>query len=624
MSGRYYEEIEDSSGRDAEKYAQTRKEVGRICGEFGKALSAYDIRASRAALWALGRLVKDGEEELYLMPGDERMIRDYSEFLLAEDNFETGEGGRRMFSCFFNPYVGSPDDMLETAESLKSPEETGITRLLSETECFLVEPPLYSGELKEAAYLYLEKWLLQLLVLTGEHMDELMSDPGKDGLSGPTALGFLLNALIAERHFDAVTERAFSLFPESTEEAEAGIPGPYSPLNTAVRTGNMKAFERLYASEKVKALVHPEEGRLKNAGKICCYPEESPQMLECLFSLGLLIPGTEEGERAFIYTLTHWNISREILKRIIHPSYFDRNPSLLVLAAKNEKFSPDGYSLLVGKPEDITGEGIDSWVLPPIAYAVKSGDREKVEALLLLGADIFWHDRWGNNILHRLIAEGWDTDRGEEVEEYISALREEKNIFGRLPSDYDRYLSPGSVGETESIGFKEALRKITTRPGRRVLFSFEPGRYGFPTATLRAMGLYMDTQRGWFRAAACDFEFVNQIRCIRNMSEDGSRNCLLIISLLDLFLEKEAVPLVKELEKRENVTLVYAVAGDWETFKAAENIADYDSVFVSRTSSPLIGDILIGRKDTSSLKDDEFLLRMDGEYFLVKASFPGK
>ena len=617
-------ERKDGSRDEKERPDGMRQEIERICYEFRKALRDADTGAARAALSAFGELMTDEEAEYYIMPGDERNIREYSGFLGIEDSLKAGEEGRETFSCFFNPYVGSPEDMLGITDFLSTPEETGITRLLSETECFLVEPPLYSEALKEAAYRYLEKWLLQLLELTNAHMEELMSDQGKDGLSGPVALGFLMNALIADRRFDFVVERAFELFPESIEEAEAGIPGPYSPLNTAVRTGNMKAFEHLYASEKVKALVHPEEGRIRKTGKICCYPGESIEMLERLFSLGLLIPGTEEGERAFTYTLTHWNISRKILKRIIHPSYFGRNPSLLVLAAKNEKFSPDGYSLLAGKPEDITGKGIDSWLLPPLAYAVKSGDREKVEALLLLGADIFWHDRWGNNILHRLIAEGWDTDRGEEVEEYIGSLREEKNIFGRIPWDYDRYLSPGSVEKTGSIGFNEALRKITTRPGRRVLFSFDSRRYGFPTATLRAVGLYMDTQRGWFWAAACDFEFVNQIRCIRNMSKDGSRNYLLIISLLDLFLKKEAVPLVKELEKRENVTLVYAVSGDWETFKAAEDITEYDSVFVSRTSSPLIGDILIGRKDTSSLGDDEFLLKTDGEYYLVKASFPGK
>lgn len=596
------------------KYKETRREAERICREFRDALSSTDTTAARAALFSLRELVKDGEEELYLRPGDERMIREYSELLEVEESLEAGEEGRRTFSCFFSPYTGSPEDMLRVSSALSSPGETGMNLLLLETECFLEDLSGYSEELREAAYRYLEKWLMDLVDLIGAHIGELMSDPGENGRTGPVALAFLMSALISGRRFDGVTERAFSLFPLSIEEAGLKCPGPHSPLNNAVRAGNMKVFERLHASGKAGASVQSGKERPESVSAICCYPEESTEMLDRLFSLGLLIPGTEEGERAFFYTLMHWNLSRKILERVIHPSYFNSSSSLLTLAVQNWKFSPEGYDLLVR-----AGGEKESRELPPLYYAVESGDRRKTEALLSLGEDIFWHDRWGNNILHRLIASGRDTDFGEETEEYIHALWEETNIFGKRPADYERIPREMKTGRMESISFNEALGRVTALPGQRVLFSFCGRRYGSLRAVERAVGAFIDGEPGWVMAAADGAGFIDGIRRIKDMSDDG-RRYLLIVHVNTPFRE-EAEPLPGELGKRDNVTLFFIATDDEENFRAAENIEEYDSVFVSRTSSSLTGEILTGREDTTALDSDTFLLKTGGEYLLVKAPF---
>ncbi len=562
----------------------------------GKAPSAMRCREER------GKNTSEGEE----------LISGYKDLLDKE------EKGLGTFITLFTPYSGSVEEMFELCSMLEGNPGKGLILLIMGTENFLSAPLEYSPDFGKDPYPYLEKWLLDLVELIHSHIGEFMNEKEENGFSGSFALASLISALISDTHFSSAVERSFRLFPESMAEAEISFPGPYSPLNTAVIAGDMDTFAKFHDMENVRKLIYPK--RSCSRGKLYCYPEKNTLMIDRLFSLGLLLPGTEEGKRAFFYILRHFNPSREIIMRIKHPSYF-RNASgyslsPLVSAVRNSSFSPDNYDLLIESGCDISGYGEESGELPPIAWAVESRDERKVKSLISLGADMSWHDRWGNNILHRLIAKGWKTD-GSGYEK----LYNEKNIFARTPSDYASPPSRRELAELRRITFHDALDTLLSSPKGRTYFFFEDGGFHSFGEMVDTVMEYLAGKPELSDAVLGRIETKNALRHFRKVSADGKGRYLLFLSP-DCFLRDA---LIRDLEERENVTLFFTVLIEQKKFRVVEYMTENDNIFVSRTTSSLSGDILIGNGLTASLKKDELILKTDGEYYLVQiASRPRK
>ena len=581
-------------------------EITRPFELFREALGNGDPAGTRTALSAM----RTREKKSKSTSEDEKLIQSYKEFMDAEDDIRRGKGCRN-FDILFNPYSGSVEEMFALCSCLEDKPGRALVLLMTGTENFLSELPQYSPVFREEAYPYLEKWLLELVDLIHSHIGILMSEEGKKGFSEPFALASLMSALIADFHFSSIVERSFLLFPKSIAEAEISFPSPSSPLNTAVRWGDMDTFGKFYDMESVRELIRPErsDGIRGKSGKIHCYPEKSTQMLDYLFSLGLLLPGTEEGERAFFYTIMHLNPSGEMTKRIKHPSYFKTPLSPLLAAVRNRDFSPDNYSLLIGSGCDISGSGLEDVELPPLAYAVESRNERKVETLISLGADISWHDRWGNNILHRLAAKGWKIEK-----DCYGKLYGERNIWGRTPSDYASRPSRKTLAGLERITFRDALDAVLSSPERRTYFFLEGGRFPSSGKIVGAVMEYLDGRPELSDVVSGKIETADALRHFLKASADGNGRYLLFVTA-DCFLHD---PLIRELDERNNVTLFFTALSECGKFRVIGNLTERDNIFVSRTGSSLWGDILIGNGATAALEDDELIFRRDGEYHLVK------
>ena len=616
LSGPAFEEkqIDDggisSSGKRKEMKRKSERNaaINKSVELFRKALIKGDTAGTREALALMSSLGK----RRGFSSEDEKIIYGYSKFLDAEDNMRRGKG-RRTFDILFNPYTGRAEEIFKLCSCLERDSDKAMILLLSGTENFLFAFSLYSPLFRKEAYPYLEKWLLELMELVPSHAGGFES-----GSSGSVALAFLMSALISDNHFSSVVERSFQLFPESIAEAEVSFAAPSSPLNTAVRTGDIDTFRKFYAMERVRKLICPEKrkdtecGIMKSRGKIYCYPEKSAGMLDHLFSLGLVLPGTVEGERAFFYTVMHLSPSREIIGKIKHPSYFKVSLSPLLSAVRNRDFSPENYDLLIENGCDISGSGPDSVDLPPLFYALESRDRRKTESLIKLGADISWHDRWDNNILHRLVARGWKPD-----EEDYGKLHSERNIYGRTPLEYASLPSMHTLLEMKRITFSDALDMVLSTPERRTYFFFEDGRLQPSGKIVGSVMEYLDGKPQLSDVVLGRIWTGDDLRHFWKAGADGKGRYLLFMDYGYLPGER----LIRELEERENMTLFFIVVGERGIFREGENLTSHDNIFVSRTSSLLYGDILIGEGSTALLEDGELILKKDGECFRVSNCF---
>lgn len=73
---------------------------------------------------------------------------------------------------------------------------------------------------------------------------------------GHRVLADFITALITVPGFRSVIDRAFDLFGGSIAEAEIHFPGALSPINAAISVGDAETFEKLYANEEIRKLVH--------------------------------------------------------------------------------------------------------------------------------------------------------------------------------------------------------------------------------------------------------------------------------------------------------------------------------------------------------------------------------
>ena len=369
---------------ELKRKAESDEDIILGCGRFEEALSSSDREGMKAALEMLS--IKAQYEDY--LEGDRKIITHYSKLVGTAGGIRSGRREVNYPGCLLNPYYGSAEEMYALAVLNSDGSSLPITSFVAGVAAFLGDLGEYSPSLREAAYPYLNTWMKDLIEVTGENISSLMNDRNEDyDPDGPGALSLLLEALIADGHFRGVISYAFSILGENIARAEKYDLRPSSPLNTAVRTGDMETFESFYASGIIRDIVHrkreegleyTEEVPGINRGKIMVYPERSSEMLERIFSLGILLPGSEDGREAFDDAVTNGSPSREILTRIRHPSYFTtgsgRPLSPLVKAVRNPSFSPENYDLLVASPWGILLSRGGSSALEKGEFIVKMGD----------------------------------------------------------------------------------------------------------------------------------------------------------------------------------------------------------------------------------------------------------
>ena len=293
----------------------------------------------------------------------------------------------------FNTFIHTPEELLEIYSASPITRISPVRELIDHVSDHIYGLwLLLSSPRVEALYSlikdYLASWLDDFVSLLEKHVDEL---------SDEREIAPFVCVLMTDEKYDASMKRALDLFSSHLPSPSFRsllnlLPG--SPLKTAIALGNRTAYERLIATA-----IIPDD---------LVYPENDVEILSSLFSLGLLLPGTEEGRRAFMLTLESYDPSAEILTRIFHPSYWDDDNAYtmtpLTAAVKNVNFSPEKYSLIIRNKEDIERWNTSPHSLSPLGYALLSHDRKKVDALLSLGADISWRDRCGNSIFHYAVA----------------------------------------------------------------------------------------------------------------------------------------------------------------------------------------------------------------------------
>ena len=350
-----------------------------------------------------------------------RRIAGWSKFLSVCERLKSGEKlewAKRKEG--FNTFIHTPEELLDIYSASPLTRISPVGELIDHVSDHIYGLwLLLSSPRTEALFYlirdYLASWLDDFLSLLDKHIDEL---------SDEREIAPFVCVLMTDEKYDAAMKRALDLFsphlPSPSFRSSLNLL-PGSPLKTAIALGNRTAYERLIATD-----IIPDD---------LVYPERDEEILSSLFSLGLLLPGTEEGRRAFMLTLESYNPSAEILKRIFHPSYWDDDNvytmTPLTAAVKNVNFSPEKYSLIIRNKEDIERWATSSHSLSPLGYALLSHDRKKVDALLSLGADISWRDRCGNSIFHYAAAKIIDPHLIDKIVAVTPMeLIESRNRFG--------------------------------------------------------------------------------------------------------------------------------------------------------------------------------------------------
>ena len=613
---------------------------------FMKGLDKSDAGETSSALRTLASLTKEecgkrGKDE-------ERIIRELSSFAEVLDGIRSGnEEEKKRFQENFNPFLGTPEEMLEDARGALCGWKEPVTPLVEGTIEYLKIFSGYPEELRNSIEPYLGEWLMALVDVIHSNITELMEDKDAERSWDREAVGHrvladFITALITVPGFRSVIDRAFDLFGGSIAEAEIRFPGALSPINAAVCVGDAETFEKLYANYEIRKLVHKtgeedaeekEEEDSFYTPRLRLYPEKSLEMLERLYSLGLLLPGTEEGKAAFYSLVGFFNPTREIIERTKHSSYFREDygseDSPLVKAVKNPRFPVENYDLLVESPFDVLGRSADYGTLPPIAAAAATGEKKKVEALIALGADISWHDSMGNNIYHRLMGEGVRIESAEELPG--SYLLGEKNRKGKTPLEYTSSRSRRAFYNCTPLSFWESLDTVFRHsPSRtpdsliymdnngeidwedihapffmlnaaaKMVLAYAGNRYG------KEIHRHEDLVKYWKETASGDGRYVLIIPEIRFICPPGK--------------ERETFDMIMDLYRRDRVVL-FAFTEYYLERLFCDVLAEGEriNIYVGKSKTGFKGDMLIGHTGTSALRKSEFLLRCGGSYYVTES-----
>ena len=172
-------------------------------------------------------------------------------------------------------------------------------------------------------------------------------------------------------------------------------------LNKAISHDNEPGFDLL--------IGYADDAALKEIDR---YPRTSRSLLDKLFGMNVLIPGTDEAFEAFRKFIRSGKVdenSEEVLRAIMHPSYGDRRDAegrtILFAAAFNKDFEPYLHPLLVTSSEELNARDDEGRTV--LYHLARSGYPECLEPLVRMGAIPFCVDSEGSNVLHALIRRKW-------------------------------------------------------------------------------------------------------------------------------------------------------------------------------------------------------------------------
>ena len=655
-----------SAAIEAVPYGKVRTVLEESCALFCEGLNEADSTKTAAALRKLSKYLGDPKDPEYYENEVEAAVGRLTKLVKSFDEIREGRRGMNSYSGELHPFLGTPDETYEIVKKSCSLHSyyRSITSFTLGVTFFLWNFRDYHPDFKEMTYPYLEAWLKRFTEILFDEFNTIIGDTKdyyemNDDPSGPDAVGRFFREISRYEEFRPVLTHAFNLAGKRVASIETHCLSPDSPLNIAVRTGNMEAFERFLSYGRVRKQVFMKRREVnseedvyrrghipgKHKGKISVYPVESMEMLERLFSLGLLIPGTEDAKEAFFKTISEFDPSREILERIVHPSYLTDRKAFRA-ARSNDAFSPLNFDLL-GVTFDMKEDGRNL-----LENAIVEGKAMKFNRLIELGADVSRHDRWGNNILHLLYADGrmdnaetdfdralsfdsiWDGDReisiyshksdsGREwILDCLSLLKEERNVFGRIPSDYSLASPSDCTPFVERyMPFNDILDMIFHSGKGDTLFhidtktdSFNPldnGSYISLEKVFTCVRRYLEKNAGDITIVEVSGE--KELDDVIEKSSDGKGRYAVLIPNLDN-TEK-----IRELHERASVILLLGTSGCSRDALAFVSSLPDMNIFSSKSGNTLNGDILFSQKwKLSSLGGDSLLLKRKGHLYLTQ------
>ncbi len=327
---------------------------------------------------------------------------------------------------YLNPFVASAEEWYDTYcfnlydKRKKPPRKSALTQFVEDVSSKIGD--LIQGIdgcidkcFRDTVLEYLNSWLCDFLSIVEKNAEDFGHILKPFGV----LLGLVEKDSLLEGAFNIAFDMFLSHLVEYEEVAEEDG-GVKSLLDIAAKRDNLSAFRKLIS---VPAMP---------LGNIRRYPESNLDILSLIFSHGLLLPGTEEGKKAFINLLKERNPTMEMIKAVDSPLYH-KDDTLLIAAIGNSRFSPDKYYLLLSEKGNIETERD---CLPPLYYALCSGGEDKVKAVIALGGDFFWHDEDGNNLLHHLMRNRPVGSYSRIFSLFPLELLEERNNSGERTIDY--------------------------------------------------------------------------------------------------------------------------------------------------------------------------------------------
>lgn len=155
---------EEKTGKKKDSGNGNRKEKKMNTEEcfslFMKGLDTSDMTATSSALRTLASLTKEEVRD----SESGKIIRELSAFADVLDGIRTGnEEEKKLFSESFNPFFGTPGEMLEAAAGALCGWKEPVTPLVEGTIEYLKNFPGYPEELRNSIEPYLREWLMALL-----------------------------------------------------------------------------------------------------------------------------------------------------------------------------------------------------------------------------------------------------------------------------------------------------------------------------------------------------------------------------------------------------------------------------------------------------------------------------
>ena len=606
-----------------EKREYVVTEFRRLCALFIDSLNALDDDGVKNTLMNIRKLLEGENRFFYTGNDDEKLIVEFSDFLPVVENIRKGEKDESFSWRRFNPFPGTPEEMLGLCRLRGEKNYHPITTLVSGADGFIgwgvddVPSPL-----SDAVCRYIEPWLKRVIDLIAEDISSIFADTGekydRHHPDGVLILSGFLRTLISERRLSGVCRYFMDVLYDYLSLIENGdsIGTMWSPLNTAVLYGNEEAFDTLIGIDTI------------SRKRIEVYPMKNVRMLDKLFALGVLLPGTEKGKKAFFLSIQNGNPGEEIIRRTLHSSYFRKkrlnDMSPVVAAIRCGSLSPDKYYLLIRSENDVNGCEWGPVGLPPLGYAVQTGNLSAVMALFRLGADIAWHDRWGNNIFH-YICSGRPSKGGKyiantKIEDIFDRCFTEDNSFGRVPFPSPLFKENRKVlKDLEKISFESALDRVFSSARVRDFSSlfFAPSGCCDMSKVIEAV-IDNFSERKNIPEIMIITEFEELVEIFTKLSPSSS--AVIFIPELDfLYLEdvEETERMLKDLYTRPDIAVIAGTSFDIPGIVMTLYDTGVRNFFMGKTESVFYSDIFLSRGGAEVLGNYEFIMRQGDDYCLV-------